>query len=206
MLGDVWAGETAPDETNPLYLDYYRDKVRQFQVVLNGIEEGYRAAVRAVESGALTEESKTEVLDSLNEFGSKYQMLKVTAETINAGAAAINAAGGRFPQLSIPRSITLGAVPLVPLAMVAAVATAATLISWGLAWIAGLNERLRRAQLLENATPEQRQTIIDAAARADNAEKTAQSSPLAMISDLVKWGAILAGGYLLWRAYQTRDA
>jgi hypothetical protein len=204
MLGDIWAQEPQPEDSSMLSMDYYRNKVREFQTVLNGVESAYQAAISAVQSGALTEESKAEIFESLNEFGDKYRTLKLTAETINAGAAAVNAAGGRFPELSIPRS--LGALPVIPLAMVAAVATAATLISWGVAWIAGLNERLKRAQLLEAATPEQRAKVIEAAARTDNALATAQSSPLSMFSDILKYGAILLGGYLLWRAYSSREA
>jgi len=46
----------------------------------------------------------------------------------------------------------------------------------------------------------------EAAARTDNALATAQSSPLSMFSDILKHGAILVGGYLLWRAYSSREA
>lgn len=204
QLGDAWSGEPQPD-SSVFGIDYYRNKVREFQTVLNGIESGYVAALTAIQSGALTKESEQELFDHLNEFGTKYYTLKATAETINAAAAAINAAGGRFPSLSIP-PMALGAVPVVPLAIVGAVATAATLITWGLAWIAGLNERLRRAQLIENATPEQRQSIVDAMRKADTAQQQAQSSPMAYLADVVKYGAFVVGAYLLWRAYQTRDA
>ena len=127
----------------------------------------------------------------------------MTAEAINAGAAAINALGGRFPSLSIPG--TLGLPPLiVPAAMVAAVGTAAALIVWGSQWVQGVNDRLKRAQIIDAATPEQRASIVAAMAESDNAVSVAGSSMLASLAPTVKWVAIGIGAFLLYRAYMSR--
>lgn len=202
-LGDRWGGETPPEATSPLAMDYYRNKAREFQVTLDALDRAYWAASGALGTGALDDTTAAALEAALTDYESKRTSLRVTAEAINAGAAAINALGGRFPSLSIPG--TLGIPPIiVPAAMVAAVGTAAALIVWGSQWVQGVNDRLRRAQIIDAASPEQRQRIVAAMAESDNAVNVASSSMLASLAPTVKWLAIGVGAFLLYRAYMSR--
>jgi hypothetical protein len=183
-------------------LDYYRGKAREFQRTMNALDTAYWAASGALGTGALDPDTAAALESYLQEFESRRRIIKVTAEAINLGAATINAAGGSFPRLNIPG--TLGLPPmLAPAAMVAAIGTAAALIVWGSQWITGVNERLRRAQVLEAATPEQRARIVESIAQTDNAVTTAEGSTLAALAPIVKWAAIGVGAFLLFRAYSA---
>lgn len=201
MLGD-YSGDM-PDrdpDAGPLSLDYYRTKAVQFQQVLSALDQAYRGTLAAVQSGALDAESVSDLSEMLAEYEGRKTALRVTAEAVNLAAASINAAGGRFPQLSIPG--TLGVPFAIPVAMVGSIATAAILISWGVAWINGANDRLSRAQILEaQSTPEQRAEVARGMAQTDAATRAADSSPLSMIAPALKYGAIALLAWLAYRAY-----
>lgn len=201
-LGDSWSVVEEPAETSPFALDYYRNKAREFQVTMNAIDAAYTAASSALATGALEPEGEAALIEALDAYEGKRITLRVTAEAINAGAAVVNGMGGRFPQLSLPA--TLGAVPVAPLALIAAIGTAAGLITWGTQWVQGVNERLKRAQLIEGASPGQRDQLIRAIADSDSAVSQAESSVLATLAPLVKWVAIGAVAFFAYRAYSAR--
>lgn len=202
-LGDAWGADTPPDAPSPFSLDYYRRKAVEFQQVLDALDRSYWAASGALGTGALDEATATALEAALADYESRKGQLRLTAEAINAGAAAINSMGGRFPRLSIPG--TLGLPPLLaPAAMVAAIGVAAGLITWGSQWIAGVNERLRRAQIIEGTSPANRDAIVRAIAESDNAVNVAEGSFLASLAPTVKWIAIGIGAFLLYRAYTQR--
>jgi hypothetical protein len=119
---------------------------------------------------------------------------------LNLGAAAINAAGGRLPQLSIPG--TLGALPLaLPFAAVAAVGTAATLMVWGREWLRGVNDRLKTAQLLEaQENPQAAAALARGIVESDAAVAIAEGSTLGAFAGVLKWAAIGVGAFMLYRA------
>jgi len=201
-LGDRWGAEV-PEASSPFALDYYRRKAQEFQVMLDALDRTYWAAAGAIGTGALDSASMDALEAALADYESRKGSLRLTAEAINAGAAAINSMGGRFPRLSIPG--TLGLPPLLaPAALVAAIGTAAALIAWGSQWIAGVNDRLRRAQIIDAATPEQRARIVEAMAEADNSVNIASGSMLASLAPTVKWIAVGIGAFLLYRAYTSR--
>lgn len=202
-LGDRWGGEAVPAATSPFAMDYYRQKAAEFQTTLDALDRTYWAASGALGTGALDATTAAALEAALSDYESRRTTLRVTAEAINAGAAAINALGGRFPSLSIPG--TLGLPPLVaPAALVAAIGTAAALIVWGSQWMSGVNDRLRRAQVIDAATPEQRARIVEAMADSDNAVSVASGSFLASLAPTAKWIAIGIGAFLLYRAYTNR--
>lgn len=202
-LGDRWGAETVPEATSPFALDYYRNKAREFQQVLDALDRSYWAASGALGTGALDEATATALEAALADYESRKSQLRLTAEAINAGAAAINSMGGRFPALSIPG--TLGLPPLLaPAALVAAIGAAAALVTWGSQWIAGINDRLKRAQIIEGTSPANRDAIVRAMAESDNAVNVAEGSFLASLAPTVKWIAIGIGAFLLYRAYSNR--
>ncbi len=186
--------------TSVFSLDYYRNKARQFQDMLNQVDGAATAARVALAAGA-DPDLERDLVDMLREFDAKKSTMRMTAEAINAAAAVINSAGGRFPQLSIPTG--LGALPLVlPAAGIAAIAVAATLITWGVTWIDGVKQRLLYAQLTAKGTPEQQAELARALAMAEAASRASDESPLASIAGIAKWGAIAVLGWMAWRAWQ----
>lgn len=182
-------------------LDYYRNKARQFQETMNHVDEAMRAANIAYNAN-ISPEVNADLLRLQNEFLDKRAQFRYTAEAINAGAAVINAAGGRFPQLSIPQ--TLEALPLVlPLAAIAALAGAAALITWGAQFVSGVNERLMYARQVQGLTPAQQNELNVATAKA----KAAASGIGFLggnVGTYVKWGLIGVAGYMLWHAFEDR--
>lgn len=207
MLADAGTGnvtyEDTTDSGSMLSLDYYRNKAREFQVILNQVDETARAAGIAIASG-VDDDLTADLSGLLAEFDAKKALFRLTAEGINAAAAVINSAGGRFPSLSIPAG--LGFAPFViPAAGIAAIATAATLITWGVQWIQGVNERMLYAQLTGKGTPQQQAELARALALGKQAEQAAQASPLTSIATVVKWGAIGVGLWLAYRAWQGRS-
>lgn len=205
MLGDTdysdttYTGAPATSADSSVFsLDYYRNKAREFQDVLNGLDAGIGAAQNAI-AADISPELTADLTAMLQEADGKRWALRTTAEAINAGAAVINAAGGRFPQLSIPSG--LGFLPALPLAAVAAIATAATLIAWGVAWLSGLNQRLRNEQLLGAIDdPTKRAALASSLAQSAAAADVA-NNPLANLSSIVKWGAIALGAWLVYQAW-----
>lgn len=195
----LYAG--ADPNAGPLSLDYYRDKARQFQVTLNALDQGYAAAWNAIDAD-IDDELSVDLFDLTQEFDAKRTLLIGTAKAINAGAEAINALGGRFPVLSVPSG--LGLLPVLPLAAVAAIATAATLIVWGNQWLKGLNERLKRAQLIaeqREIDPAKAAALVDSIAASDMAVSRSETSPLSAIAGTVKWIALGVGAFLVYRAW-----
>jgi hypothetical protein len=193
------ASYTGEVSTSALSVQYWRDKAREFQNVLNQVDATARAAQEMV-SLNVDEGITTDLLAMLADFDLKKTAFRLAAEGINAGAAIINAAGGRFPQLSIPQSLGLGPL-VIPAAAIAALGTAAALITWGYAWIAGVNDRMATAQLLGTNDPE----IARILARARAAQIQADQSPLQSVSGIVKWGAIALLAWMGYQAFTSRN-
>lgn len=207
MLGDAGtdnsdASYTGDVSTSAFSLDYYRQKAREFQSILNEVDGTARAARQAIDDD-ISPELSTDLSSMLSEFDSKKLAFRLAAEGINAGAAVINSAGGRFPSLSIPAG--LGFAPFViPVAAVAAIATAATLIVWGVQWIEGVKQRMLYEQLTSKGTPEQQASLARALALADSSARASSDSPLASVAGIVKWGAIAAVAWMAYRELTKR--
>lgn len=208
-LGDVgphddasYTGDYTPG--NPVTLDYYREKARQFQVMLNALDASYRAVQELLASPAaaeLDEDTGLFLYDWLYDFDQHKTQLLGTAEAVNAGSAIVNSLGGRMPQLSIPG--TLGLAPLViPAAAIAWIAAAAILTTWGFAAINGLNDRLSQQQLFDAMSPEAKSAAALAASKAADAKRAADMSPWSSLAGSIKWIALAALGFIAWRAAQ----
>lgn len=203
MLGEVvfsdvsYAGETGESRFS---MQFWRNKANEFQVMLNQVDTAAQAAVDAIEAD-IDPELSNQLLAMLDEFDAKKTVFRLTAEGINAGAAVINAAGGRFPQLSIPSG--LGFVPLaIPAATIAAFAVAASLLVWGAQFVSGVNERMAYAQMTGTLSPEKQAQLAEIKVRAQAAQTASSQSPLVSISNAVKWGAIALLGWMAFQAFQ----
>lgn len=207
MIGDAIPGGnsdllyTGDAGATPFSMQYYRNKAVEFQSVLNSLDLGQSVA-RDLVASDIDPDLSADLSAMLDEFDARRTALRITAEAINAGAAVINSMGGRFPQLSVPSG--LGLLPAVPIAAVAALATAATLIAWGVTWLQGLNARLQQAQQLAAVTdPGARAELARAMATSDAALAQATGNPLSNLAGIVKWGALAFGAFLIYRAWNT---
>jgi len=120
---------------------------------------------------------------------------------LNLAVAGINAVGGSLPGVRIPGG--LAAVPAAALVgAAAAVAAAAALIVWGREWILGVNDRLKTREVLQQIPESQRGQAASRLLEIEATAKTAESSPLGNIANIVKWAAIAAGIYFAFQAFQ----
>ena len=202
MLGEIAKDDVSysgDPSTSPISLDYYRTKAQEFQVVLQAIDGAYWAAQNAL-AADVSPELNADMQNFLNDFESHKFSLKLAAEGINVGAATINSLGGRFPTLNIPGA--LGIAPFaIPVAAIAAIAAAGTLAVWGVAWINGVNERLKREQILTSATPEQRAAIVASINASDNSIAQTNNSVWGALGNSIKWVAIAILGFFAYQAF-----
>ena len=189
-LGAVGRSDLEQDEATPLQLDYYRQKINEFQNVLVQMDSAAEGAQGLIDIGV----SDVSLLEDLNALLAEYDLKKgffrTAAEGLNFAISGVNLVGGDFPNIKIPRG--MNAIPLVAAAgIAAALAVAAGLIVWGRDWIKSVDERARRSQILE-ALPEgpQRAQAAQAMALIDGAVREADANPLGSIANIVKWVAI----------------
>lgn len=188
-LGAVGQSEMPGDTASPIQLDYYRQKIVEFQNVLvqmDSAAEGAGDLIYIVDDVALLEDLNA----LLAEYDLKKGYFRTAAEALNLAISGVNLVGANFPAVKIPRG--MNAIPLVAAAgIAAALAVAAGLIVWGRDWIRSVDERARRSQILA-ALPEgpQRADAARAMAKIDGAVREADSSPLGSIAQIVKWVAI----------------
>lgn len=218
MLGDIVNTDTAyGSDAGVLSLSYFRDKATQLQTIVNAVDSAARAAADIVNT---TEDSglATDLQSYLDDYEQRKSWLKTTVEAVNLGAAAINAAGGRFPVLSTPAGLAglgLGPIVLTP-AILLALGSIAAIVTWGAQFVSGLNQRMKIAVDSQTAIAAANQ-ITDPGARdsamrelAHMQAQTAQieaansainDSPWSSLAAIAKWGAIALGGYMAYKLY-----
>ena len=177
--------------------DYYRQKVVEFQQLLYDLQGAREGMIGLVDYGPV--EIQGELTALLDQLDGKISQYKVVAESLNAAIAAYNAIGGNFPKLN---TRGLGALPVVPIAIAGLVATAATLIVWGKAWIDQSLEMARQAQLYGYLTPEARSQVAAATLKIENAAKASAESHLTSVANITKWVSIAAVAYFAYQAFQ----
>jgi len=188
-LGAVGQSEMPGDTASPIQLDYYRQKIVEFQNVLvqmDSAAEGAGDLIYIVDDVALLEDLNA----LLAEYDIKKGYFRTAAEALNLAISGVNLVGANFPAVKIPKG--MNAVPLVAAAgIAAALVVAAGLIVWGRDWIKSVDERARRSQILA-ALPAgpQRDEAARAMAKIDGAVREADASPLGSIAQIVKWVAI----------------
>ena len=205
-LGAVGRSDLEQDEATPLQLDYYRQKINEFQNVLVQMDSAAEGAQGLIDIGV----NDVSLLEDLNALLAEYDLKKgffrTAAEGLNFAISGVNLVGADFPDIKIPRG--MNAIPLVAAAgIAAALAVAAGLIVWGRDWIKSVDERARRSQILE-ALPEgpQRADAARAMALIDGAVRQAEESPLASVANIVKWVAVAAVIYFGLQTFKELKA
>lgn len=192
-------GETA----SPLQLDYYRQKINEFQSVLVQMDDAAQGAQGLIDLQIDDAELIYDLNGLLAEYDLKKGFFRTTAESLNFAISGVNLIGANFPSIQVPRG--LNAVPLAAAAGIAAgLAVAAGLVIWGRDWIKSVDERARRAQILEAIPNEARRS--DAARellRIDGALRESEASPLSSIAELVKYVAIAGLIYFGLQTFKT---
>jgi hypothetical protein len=206
-MGDVTGYQEIDDPSTdssgnitPFQLDYYRNKVVEFQNVLNQLDETAFQARFLIDQD-IDPELTAELQDYLLQYDDKKGSFRTAAEALNFAINGANQIGANFPIVKIPSG--LGFVPLAAGAAIAgALAVAAALIVWGREWIAGLNDRLKAKTILDSVPPEKRPQVAESILKIDQAQKAADASPLSSIANIVKWVGIAAVAYFALTAYQ----
>lgn len=191
------------DNAPPVATSYFRDKAVEFQQIINALDATSNEVDMLI--GALPESALLdELVAQKAALESKKGQIKLVAEAVNFAANGLNQLGANLPTINLPQ--TLGAAPLVIAgAGAAAVAAAAAIIVWGKAWIDGINQRLRNAELLASVPEVDRARVAEAVLRTDVAVAQANQSPLASVAGIVKWvaiGAVAFFAYQAWTQYQ----
>lgn len=199
------SGEFVIDDGSapPVATSYFRDKAVEFQQIINALDSTSNEVDMLI--GALPESALLdELIAQKAALESKKGQIKLVAEAVNFAANGLNQLGANLPTVNIPQ--TLGAAPLVIAgAGAAAIAAAAAVIVWGKAWIDGINQRLRNAELLASVPEADRARVADAILKTDVAVAQANQSPLASVAGIVKWvaiGAVAFFAYQAWTQYQ----
>lgn len=195
-LGDVGPHDDVSYEgdTSVVSLDYFRDKYREFQVCMNAADQAYQAGLSVLQIAP-----DPEIDRLLTEYESESSRVKAIAEALNMGASIVNAAGGRMPVLSIPQ--TLGLPPLLmPAAVVAAVAAAATYVGWSLGYVGAMTRAIEVVNE-STASAEAKAEITRQLQRAKAAAQLGSGTSLSLLSGPVKILAIGALAFLAWKAF-----
>lgn len=196
--GEGW-DEPVAVPASPLSVDYYRQKVVEYQNLLNNLQNAREGMIGLVDYGPV--EIRPELTALLDELDGKIGRYRQVAEALNFGINGINKVGAGFPTLTIPAG--LGIAPLVVAGGIgAAVAVAAALIVWGYTWIQRAQDLARQAQLYGYLPPEQRAAVAAQALKIDQAAAASAASPLTSIASIAKWVGIAAVAYFAWQAYQ----
>ena len=192
----------ATGNVTPLQLDYYRNKVKEFQEILDNMDLTAAVARDTIDLDISPELTKS-MQDYITQFDDKKGEFRIAAEALNFAIQGVNVVGANFPALAIPAGLAgLGLVPLAAGAAVAgALAVAAALIIWGRDWIKGVNERLKQESLMQSVPVEKRAELAQAIVQTDATVKAAEGSPLSSVAGIVKWAAIAAVAYFAFQAF-----
>jgi hypothetical protein len=196
--GPGFTVENVPTPKTVFSVNYYREKVAEFQQMLNALQGAREAAIGLVDYGPA--EVKPELAQLLDELDLKIGTFKNVAKALNVGIEGINMVGGNFPKLNYSG---LGIAPAAVAAGIGGVvAIAAGLIAWGSGWIKAVIDVVKRAQVMGYLTPEQRAELAPELAKLDQAQSASESSAFASTATIVKWVAIGAVAYFAYQAYQ----
>jgi hypothetical protein len=190
----------APGSPTVFSVDYYRNKVSEFQAVLLEMDASAAIARQMIEDD-VSPEITAGYQEDIRAFDAKKGQFRAAAEALNFAISGANLVGGNFRPIRVPGQ--LGALPVAVIAGVAAaVAVAGGLIIWGRDWIAGINQRTREAARLATLSPEARERVILAQQELEAAEARANASPITAIAGAAKWVGWAVAAYFIWRTVE----
>jgi hypothetical protein len=190
----------AQGDSTPADLNYYQRKVLEFQQTVNAVDQA-AYGLRMVLDLDISDDARLPVLALLSDFEMKKSELRTAGESINAASALANTIGIKLPQVNLQ---TLGALPLVPIGVGAAIAGAlfliGSLVSWMVNWIDEANEAIELLSKLEGLTPEQKTTVFVAREQTNQAKAQHQTG-LGSIANIVQWVALAGVAFFAYQAF-----
>jgi hypothetical protein len=206
MFGAV-DDSTMPVETaTPLQLDYYRQKIVEFQNVLVQMDATANGLRGLLDLQIDDPQLKNDINSLLTEYDQKKASFVRAAEGLNFAVSSVNLIGANFPSVNIPRG--LNAIPLVAIGgFSVALAVVAGLVIWGRDWIKSSDELAKRQQILD-AVPDAASKAAAALelARIDAAAKASDENPLGSIANIVKYVAIAGLIYFGLQSFKSMKA
>jgi len=195
---EAYTGEVDPSVFS---LDYYRNKVREFQDSLN------RAAAIAEAFGAIPPEALDPsdydlVVDWLNDYWARREWILSAAEGVNLLAQGANAVGVRFPVVSVPSGLGFALPPALAIAGVAAFAAVVSVIAWAADKITEAGLIASQLKIIETIPADQRAAALANVQSVQTA--VAQQSLSAQIANTVKWIAIGVGAFMVVKMLADR--
>lgn len=199
LYGDTGYEGSIPSESVSRFadLDYYRNKIREFQVHLNALA-ATADTMTELRSQVSDPNLIAEIDDWLADFGSNRNALFAAAEAVNVAADGANALGVRMPVVQIPQR--LAALPPLAIAAIAgAVAGTAWAISYAVDRVAAARAIVARNETLALLPEEERAAALAADQKIELAQRNAESG-ISAIAHVVKWIAI---GVAAWFGYRA---
>lgn len=187
-------------------LDFYRDKIREFQVSLNELDATAQE-MREFAALPLPPAEYDAALSWLIDYETNRERAILAAQTINIASSTANALGVRMPVLSW--SLQGMGNPAALAAIAGAVAGAAWFLSYSVERIMSarvLIEQTKANQaIIESLPQDQRAGVAAQLAKQATAVAQAQAraeNPIASVANVVKWVALGAAAFFAFRAFQ----
>lgn len=181
-------------------LNYYQKKVKEFQQAVDAVDTS-AYGLRMLLDLDISDDQRLPIIAQLSELEQKKSELRTAAETVNAASALANQVGITLPKVNIQ---TLGALPLVPIAVGAAIAGAlyliANLVSWITDWISRSNVVAQTIAAAADLPPDQKAQVLSAIQATETAKAQATTG-LGSIANIVKYVAFAAVAFFAYQAF-----
>ena len=187
------------NETQPTDLNYYQKKVAEFQQAVNSVDTA-AYGLRMLLDLDISDDARLPVLQMLGELEQKKSQIKTAAETVNAASSLANQFGISLPKVNVQ---TLGALPLVPLAVAGTIAAAlyaiASLVSWITDWINRSSVVAQTIAAAADLPPAQKAQVLSAIQATETA-KAQTTTGLGSVANIVKYVAFAAVAFFAYQA------
>ena len=206
-LGALSQSDMPGETASPVQLDYYRQKIVEFQNVLVQMDTTAEGLQGLLDLQIDNQELNNDINALLAEYDLKKVSFRTAAEGLNFAISGVNLVGANFPTVRVPNGLNALPPLLIYSGIAAGLAVIAGLVVWGRDWIKASNERAQREQLLLTipAGP-QRTAAAQELLKIDGAVKEADASPLGSIANIVKYIAIAGLIYFGLQSFKSMKA
>lgn len=181
-------------------LNYYQRKVKEFQQAVDAVDTS-AYGLRMLLDLDISDDQRLPIIAQLSELEQKKSELRTAAETVNAASALANQVGITLPKVNIQ---TLGALPLVPIAVAGTIAAAiyamANLVVWITDWISRSNVVAQTIAAAADLPPDQKAQVLTAIQATETAKAQATTG-LGSIANVVKYVAFAAVAFFAYQAF-----
>lgn len=188
------------NETQPTDLNYYQKKVQEFQQAVNAVDTA-AYGLRMLLDLDISDDDRLPVLQMLGELEQKKSQIRTAAETVNAASSLANQFGISLPRVNVQ---TLGALPLVPLAVAGTIAAAlyaiASLVSWITDWVNRSSVVAQTIAAAADLPPAQKAQVLTAIQATETAKAQATTG-LGSVANIVKYVAFAAVAFFAYQAF-----